>query len=494
MKLIMIILTNLCFVGFINAKVFVIIGPSGVGKSTLINKLREDDLQFDDLISHTTRQMRIGEKDGKDYFFINKSEYEKKEKNNEFIISTTVHENLYGISKEYIDEKLKSERNLICSLNTEATKKFKTIFGEKVVTIFIAPPSFDELKKRIFQRNAEEDFAIKIRLKNAHDELVQQDSFDYKIINDNLYQSMEELKKIFISEMSMKLIIKQFVISHINSAAVRAMSYNIRMAPCVEDDGTENAWIHRLPKINMIFNQYMPDIIGIQEVSLQQMNSLEKSLHHLPYKFLGKYPTKKPIESGLGILYNTKKLLLLSEQLHTIWLNESQTQAEAPAWDGSSYERYLIYAKFKSITTGNDFWFITTHFDHLGIKARQESAKIVMDLTEKLDAPSVVTGDFNCFPQLGGQELYQFLCSRSNRMRDSGNIADILFGVPGSWIGWDYDIYKQKEGYAKYDFIFVQDTIKVKQQGIIDDRIWDNNLQKELYPSDHRPVLSDLCI
>ena len=80
----------------------------------------------------------------------------------------------------------------------------------------------------------------------------------------------------------------------------------------------------------------------------------------------------------------------------------------AYTWDGSSYERYVIYAKFKNLETGNDFWFMNTHFDHLGVKARQESAKIMMDLAERLDAPAVVTGDFNCFPQLGMNEYINF--------------------------------------------------------------------------------------
>ncbi len=122
-----------------------------------------------------------------------------------------------------------------------------------------------------------------------------------------------------------------------------------------------------------------------------------------------------------------------------------------PAWDGSAYERYAIYAKFNNLIDGNEFWFITTHFDHLGQKVRQESAKIVMDLAERLDAPAIVTGDFNCFPQLGGAELYQLLSTRSTRIKDSESITDKIFGVPGSWIGWDYDTYKQRNGYSKYD-------------------------------------------
>jgi len=478
---------------YTSGKIFVLIGPSGVGKSTLINNLRDEGFQFNELASHTTRPARIGEVDGKDYFFISKIEYEKREKNNEFIISTEVHKNLYGISKNVIDGVLQDKRHLVCSLNTEAAKKIKAIYQENVITIFIAPPSFDELKKRIYQREIEETPALRIRLENACNELKQQDDFDYKIINDALDCSIEEFKKIFSTEAGSNLIVKQFVSPIQDNKAIRAMSYNIRMAPCAEDDETENAWKYRLPKINMILDQYIPDIIGIQEVSSLQMNSLKNSQHNLTYSFIGRCPIKKPIECGLGIGYNPKKLLLISE-LHTVWLNEAKAHADAPAWDGSSYERYAIYAKFKNIETGNDFWFITTHFDHLGIRGRQESAKIIMDLAESLDAPTVVTGDFNCFPQLGGQELYELLCTHSKVIKDSANGADLLFGVPGSWIGWDYDIYKQIDGYAKYDFIFVQDTIKVLQHGIIDDRIWDNQLQKELYPSDHRPVISDLHI
>jgi endonuclease/exonuclease/phosphatase family metal-dependent hydrolase len=263
------------------------------------------------------------------------------------------------------------------------------------------------------------------------------------------------------------------------------------MAPCSEDEGTENAWEYRLPKINMVIQYYKPDIIGLQEISLFQTNSLQNSSFDLCYKLLGKYPSRKPIESGLGIVYNLEKFSLISD-LKTVWLNEVQSHSEGSAWDGSSYERFVIYAKFKNLIDDNEFWFITTHFDHVGQKAREESAKIVMDLAERLDAPVIVTGDFNCFPQQGGAKLYQLLIRHSTRIKDSKTIAKKVFGVPGSWIGWDYDFYKQRSGYSNYDFIFVQDSIEVIQHGIIDDCVWDDYFQKELYPSDHRPVLSDI--
>lgn len=475
-----------------HVEIFVLVGPSGVGKSTLISKLKQENLPFHELVSYTTRPQRVGEVEGRDYFFVNQIEYARREENKEFILSTQVHGNWYGISKEKLNVDLRAGYNIVCSLNTEAAKNLKNLFGKKVVTIFIAPPSFDVLKERLSQRSAnDDDFAQKTRLINAQNELKQQDFFDYKIVNSDLSQSVKALKKIFLSKTISKLIAKQPVAPMSNLEEIRTMSYNIRMAPCAEDDATENAWVHRLPKVNMIIELYKPDIIGLQEVSLFQMNTLQNCPFSLPYKMLGKYPSRKPIELGLGIIYNSQKLLLISD-LYTIWLNEVQTHSDGPAWDGSAYERYVIYAKFKNLIDGNEFWFMTTHFDHLGQKARQESAKIVMDLAGRVDAPAVVTGDFNCFPQLGGSELYQLLSTRSARIKDSETITNKIFGVPGSWIGWDYDTYKQREGYSKYDFIFTHDSIGVMQHGTIDDRVWDSYFQKMLYPSDHRPVLSDL--
>lgn len=291
----------------------------------------------------------------------------------------------------------------------------------------------------------------------------------------------------------MRLIVKQRVNPLASPINIRAMSYNIRMAPCPEDEPTENAWIYRLPKIKLIFDRYNPDIIGLQEFSQVQTDSLKDLSYNLPYKFISRYPTRSPIEAGLGIVYNSAKIQLISD-LNARWLNEVQLNSEGPAWDSSPYERYLIYAKFRNLSTGKDFWFITTHFDHLGMRARQESAKIVISLAENLDAPAIISGDFNCFPQLGGQELYEILSTHSSTIKDSGVTTSLSFGVPGSWIGWDYDIYKQKEGFAKYDFIFTHDAVKVLQHGIIDDTVWDDNFNKELYPSDHRPVISDLVI
>jgi guanylate kinase len=179
------------------AKVFVVIGPSGVGKSTMLEKLQERGVLFEKIISHTTRPMRPSEQNGVDYVFITQEDYKEKERREEFVISTEVHGNLYGTSKTFIYEKLEKEINLVCDLNTEAAKKMKALFKEKVVTIFIAPPSVEELKRRLVERNTDSEEALAIRLKNADEELNQQDQFDYKIVNDDLLSAVQKLEGIF---------------------------------------------------------------------------------------------------------------------------------------------------------------------------------------------------------------------------------------------------------------------------------------------------------
>lgn len=193
------VLINLCFITGAYAKVFVLIGPSGVGKSTLMKRLLASSFNSEELISYTTRPMRDQEENMKDYFFISIDEYKQRHEGGEFILSTEVHGNMYGISKNHINDSLSSDRNLICSLNTEAAKKLKSLYDKRVVTIFISPPSFDELKKRLTKRG-EKKASLNIRLENAKKELKEQNSFDYKVINDDIGKALESLKKIFFSE------------------------------------------------------------------------------------------------------------------------------------------------------------------------------------------------------------------------------------------------------------------------------------------------------
>lgn len=184
------------------AKLFVLIGPSGVGKSTLVQKLAQHGVAFESLVTHTTRQMRPGEVHAKDYFFISNDDFNKKKENNEFILPVSHYGNQYGTCSLYLQSKLQQNCNLICALTGDAAKQMNNIIGGNVVTIFISPPSITDLQTRLLHRNTETETSLHKRLSAAVVELQDQDSFNYKIINDDLDKAVEELKNIFTKETS----------------------------------------------------------------------------------------------------------------------------------------------------------------------------------------------------------------------------------------------------------------------------------------------------
>lgn len=198
MKLIAtVLLINLSFLNCSNAKIFIFIGPSGVGKTTLIKKLEQSGLAFNYLITHTTRPIRPEEQNGRDYFFLSEQEFVKKEQNDDFLKTSIIYKNRYGISKEFIYTKLQENRNILCCLTGDVAQIIKNLLGDKVTTVFIAPPSFQELEQRLLNRKTENESSLKTRLESAKFEMLNQNDFDHKIINDNLDQATDELKRLF---------------------------------------------------------------------------------------------------------------------------------------------------------------------------------------------------------------------------------------------------------------------------------------------------------
>lgn len=195
-----IILITVCFMNNIQTKLFILIGPSGVGKSTLAQKLTQQGVSLESLVTHTTRSMRPGEVHAKDYFFISNDDFNRKKANNEFILPVSHYGNQYGTCKIYLKSKLQNNCNLICALTSDVAKQMNNIVDGNVVTIFISPPSIADLKNRLLYRKTETEESLQKRLNSAHLELLDQDSFNYKIINDNLETAAEQLKKIFEKE------------------------------------------------------------------------------------------------------------------------------------------------------------------------------------------------------------------------------------------------------------------------------------------------------
>ncbi|CAN6453874.1 unnamed protein product [Victoria cruziana] len=180
-------------------KPIVISGPSGVGKGTLISKLmKEFPSTFGFSVSHTTRFPRVGEKDGVHYHFTDRDTMENDLKEGKFLESAAVHGNLYGTSIDAVEAVTDSGKRCILDIDVQGAKLVKASSLEAVF-VFISPPTFEELEKRLRERGTETEEQIQKRLRNAKAELEEGRSsgvFEYVLVNGELETCYENLKKI----------------------------------------------------------------------------------------------------------------------------------------------------------------------------------------------------------------------------------------------------------------------------------------------------------
>jgi guanylate kinase len=176
---------------------FIISGPSGCGKSTLVDQARNKikDLQFS--VSHTTRKKRASEKEGEDYYFISKQEFRKMVKADKMVEWAMVHGKMYGTSRREIERK-SSQGDLLLDIDIQGAQQLKEKF-RKAVFIFILPPSYKELKKRLEKRGEESLRFIHKRLQTAKKEIRFYSDFDYIVINDKIEKASQELTSIILS-------------------------------------------------------------------------------------------------------------------------------------------------------------------------------------------------------------------------------------------------------------------------------------------------------
>lgn len=183
-----------------NGRLFVVSGPSGAGKGTLISRLIKE---FPDIylsISATTRKPRSGEIHTKDYYFITPEEFDKKVEAGDFLEWAKVHGNLYGTLKSEVISRIEKGINVVLEIDVQGAEIIKEVFPEGI-TIFICPPHLLELQRRLQRRRTENRKSIESRLETAKREMARIKSFDYTVLNDEIDKAADELINIVKKEM-----------------------------------------------------------------------------------------------------------------------------------------------------------------------------------------------------------------------------------------------------------------------------------------------------
>ena len=177
----------------------VVSGFSGVGKGTLMKKLMQDYDNYALSISATTRQPRVGEEDGREYFFKTKEEFEKMIARDELIEYARYVENYYGTPKQYVMEQLEAGKDVILEIEIQGALKVKEKYPDTLL-MFVTPPSAQVLKDRLVGRGTETAEVIDSRMKRAVEESQGVEKYDYLVINDDLERCAKEMHSIIQGE------------------------------------------------------------------------------------------------------------------------------------------------------------------------------------------------------------------------------------------------------------------------------------------------------
>ena len=180
--------------------IIVISAPSGAGKTTLCSELQRRKPHIKFSVSCTTRPKRVHEVDGVNYHFLSEQEFTVKMKNNEFIEFENVHGYFYGTLRKTLEDALTQQEMILFDVDVNGAMAIKSNYSENTYTIFILPPSLDDLKKRLIQRGSETEERINKRLERTAQEMEYKNKFDACIINDDLAIAAEELNKLITKQ------------------------------------------------------------------------------------------------------------------------------------------------------------------------------------------------------------------------------------------------------------------------------------------------------
>lgn len=273
-----------------------------------------------------------------------------------------------------------------------------------------------------------------------------------------------------------KIIITLSLILSIGFSFAQQMNvatFNIRMKT---DGDVGNLWQDRYTHLTDLIKFHEFEIFGVQEAFKEQLNDMSAKLPNFKYIGVGRDDGADKGEHS-SIFYDTRRFEV--GESGTFWLSATDTNTPNKGWD-AALPRICTWGIFKDKKNGKKFIFMNTHFDHVGVEARKESAKLILTKAKELakNLPLILTGDFNIDEN---NEAY-FTLSKSGVVEDTYDLADIVYEPNSSFNSWGKSI-KEK---GRIDHIFITKPFKVHKYGILTDTYMGK------FPSDHFPVYVEL--
>ena len=190
------------------SRLYVISAPSGAGKTTLVRALllRNPRVQFS--ISYTTREPRVREKNGDDYFFITKEEFQKMVADDDFLEHAEVFDNYYGTAKNQVQNQLDNNKHVLLEIDWQGAEQIRQAWPS-CVSVFILPPSLQELERRLHTRASDSEKIIQRRLQDSISDISHWSEFDHVIVNDNLDEALRELEAVVNAQGTASLVSNQ---------------------------------------------------------------------------------------------------------------------------------------------------------------------------------------------------------------------------------------------------------------------------------------------
>lgn len=269
------------------------------------------------------------------------------------------------------------------------------------------------------------------------------------------------------------IFINLFIALSLSAQELTVMTYNIKLD--FPKEGV-NSWTNRKPFFINQLKFYEPDIFGVQEAMPNQMKDMDSLLTEYNFVGVGRDDGKNSGEYS-AIFYKKSQFKVLKSS--TFWLSQTP-ETVSMGWDAVC-NRVCTYALFQNKKTKKTFWVFNTHFDHVGVEARKQSADLIIQKIKALNSdnhPAILMGDFNM------EETHESIQFITQSLNDSKKVATKVFGPQGTFNNFEFN----KPVTRRIDYIFLSTDIKVSKYAVLSDS---NDCH---YPSDHLPVFLNLAL